>query len=151
MQIDFFHLTFETPLVSFHLWSPWRAAEIEHRLFTAIKQLPRVEAETSAEEWRLLVRDPKVWKSALVAVSRVLKGWQEEADPGGEKRVYRWMLEADADGDGYDHSGEPIGLWGFLRMSLERGGPGDADRGEDLDLHGFSFKIWCNGTQPTRM
>ena len=97
-----------------------------------------------------MLSDPKSWKAAWQAVSRVLKGWQEEADPGSEKRLYRWMLESDADGDGYDHSGEPLGLWCYLRMSLERGGPGDADKGEDLDLHGFSFKIWGQGATPPR-
>ena len=44
--------------------------------------------------------------AALNAVSRVLKGWQEDADPAGEKRSWRWLLEADTDADGYDHGGE---------------------------------------------
>ena len=30
-------------------------------------------------------------------LSRVLKGWQEDGDPGTEKRAWRWMLEGDTD------------------------------------------------------
>ncbi len=33
MRIDFYGLVFETPRVTFYLWSPWRAAALEHRLF----------------------------------------------------------------------------------------------------------------------
>src|SRR5581483_4566762 len=36
MQVDFYGLAFETPQVTVHLWSPWRAAELEHRLFNAV-------------------------------------------------------------------------------------------------------------------
>src|SRR5437588_12286829 len=148
LRVDFYHLNFEAPLVTFHLWSPWRAAELEHRLFHAVRDIPRVEAETSAEEWRLQVRDPKTWRAAVQAVARVLKGWQEEADPGSERRIWRWLLEADTDADGYDHTGEPLTLWGFLRLTLERGGPaGDGEeKSEDIDLQGFSLRIW--GEEP---
>ena len=40
MRIDFYGLAFETPRVTFYLWSPWRAAAMEHRLFDAIRALP---------------------------------------------------------------------------------------------------------------
>jgi hypothetical protein len=142
MRVDLYGLTFETPQVTFHLWSPWRASELEHRLFNAVRTLPRTEAEDLAEERRIRVTDPKTWKAALQAISRVLKGWQEEADPGSERRFWRWLLEGDSDADGYDHTGELISLWGFLRISLERGGPDEADKGEDIDLHGFCIRIW---------
>jgi hypothetical protein len=88
------------------------------------------------------VTEPKTWRSALQSVSRVMKGWQEEADPGIERRTWRWLLEADCDADGYDTYGEPVSLWGFLRLSLDRGEPGKPDEGEDIDLHGFGFRIW---------
>jgi hypothetical protein len=142
MRVEFYGLVFESPHVTFHLWSPWRAAALEHRLFEAVRGLPRVEAETTAEEWRLHVSDPKTWRAALQAVARVLKGWQEEADAGSERRMWRWLLEGDSDSDGYDHTGEPFSLWGILRVSLERGGPGEPDKGEDLDLEGFGLRIW---------
>jgi hypothetical protein len=142
MRVEFYGLLFETPHVTFHLWSPWRAAALEHRLFEAVRGLPRVEAETTSEEWRLHVSDPKTWRAAMQAVARVLKGWQEEADPGSERRMWRWLLEGDSDSDGYDHTGEPFSLWGILRISLERGGPGEPDKGEDLDLEGFGLRIW---------
>src|SRR6516225_2812972 len=73
MRIDFFGLAFETSQVTFHLWSPWRAAALEHRLYEAVRHLPRVQGEEDADEWRLRVSDPKTWRAALQAVTRVLK------------------------------------------------------------------------------
>ncbi len=142
MQIDFYGLTFDTPGVTFYLWSPWRAAALEHRLYDAVAALPRAESEREADERRTHVIDPKTWRAALQAVARVLKGWQEEADPGSERRNWRWLLEGDCDPDGYDHAGEPLSLWAFLRASVERGGPGEPDKGEDIDLEGFGLRIW---------
>ena len=92
--------------------------------------------------------DPKAWKGALTAVARVLKGWQEEADPGSERRSWCWLIEGDTNADGYDHTGEPTSLWGFIRVSLERGGPGEPDKAEHIDLEGFSLRIWgSNGRE----
>jgi len=142
MRISFYGLAFETSQVTFHLWSPWRATALEHRLYEAVRQLPRTEAEQAADEWRVVVRDPKTWRGALNAVARVLKGWQEEADPGSERRSWRWLLEGDTNADGYDHSGEPVSLWGIVRVCLDRGGPGEPDKGEDLDLEGFGLRVW---------
>jgi hypothetical protein len=141
MRVDFYGLAFETSRVTFYLWSPWRAAALEHRLFDALRQLPRVEVEEAPDEVRLHVADSKTCRSALGVVERVLKGWQEEADPGSERRSWRWLLEGDTDADGYDHTGEPTSLWGFLRVSLERGGPGEPDKGEDIDLEGFGLQV----------
>jgi hypothetical protein len=142
MHLDFCGVAFDTPRVTFYLWSPWRAAALEHRLFETIHQLPRIAAESGPDEQRLHITDAKTCKVALQAVARVLKGWQEEADPGSERRTWRWLLEGDADADGYDHTGEPASLWGFLRASVERGGPGEPDKGEDIDLEGFGLRIW---------
>jgi hypothetical protein len=142
MRVDFYGLAFEAPRVTFHLWSPWRATALEHRLFEVVRALPRAETEQGPDELRVHISDPKTWRSALQAVARVLKGWQEEADPGSERRAWRWLLEGDSDADGYDHGGEPVSLWGLLRVSLERGGPGEPDKGEDIDLEGFGLRIW---------
>jgi hypothetical protein len=142
MLIDFFGLTFETSRVTFYLWSPWRAAALEHRLFEAIRNLPRTEVEEAADEWRLHLTDLKTWRSALQCLSRVLKGWQEDAEPGGERRSWRWLVDGDTDPDGYDHTGDPFSLWAIVRVSLERGGPGEAEKGEDIDLEGFGLRIW---------
>ena len=142
MQLDFYGLAFETPQVTFHLWSPWRAAALEHRLFEAVRGLPRAQSEEIADEWRVLVTDPKTWRQALQALTRVLKGWQEEAEQGTEKRSWRWLLEADTDDHGYDHTGETVTLWGFLRVSLDRGGVDEPEKGEDIDLQGFGLRIW---------
>jgi hypothetical protein len=141
MRIEFYGLVLETPRVLFYLWSPWRAAALEHRLFDALRSLPRAEAEEAPDEWRLLIEDPRTLRAALQAVARVLKGWQEEADPGSERRSWRWLLEGDTDADGYDHTGEQVSLWGFLRVSLERGGPGEPEKAEDIDLEGFGMQI----------
>jgi hypothetical protein len=152
MRINFYGLAFETPCVTFYLWSPWRAAALEHRLYDVVQQLPRTEAETAPDERRLHILDPKTFRQALQSVARVLKGWQEEADPASERRRWWWLLEGDSDADGYDHVGEPASLWGFLRVSLDRGGPGEPDKGEDIDLEGFGMRIWgdtgARGPQP---
>jgi hypothetical protein len=141
MRFDFYGLTFETPRITFHLWSPWRATALEHRLFESLRQLPRAQMEEGLDELRLHVNDPKTSRSALQTVSRVLKGWQEEADPGSERRGWRWLLEADTDDAGYDHTGAPTSLWGFLRITLERGGFEDAEKGEEFDLEGFGLQV----------
>jgi hypothetical protein len=141
MRFDLYTLTFETPHVTFYLWSPWRAAHLEHRLFDAIRNLPGSKVEEGADELRIQLGDPKACRLAVQAVARVLKGWQEEAERGSERRTWRWLLEADTDHDGYDHTGEPTSMWGFLRVSLERGGPGEPDKGEDIDLQGFGLQI----------
>ena len=75
---------------------------------------------------------------------RVLMGWQEEADPGTEKRGWRWLVESDTDAGGYDHTGELFCLWAFLRLSLERGGLGEPEKGEDLDMEGFGLQVHPN-------
>ena len=141
MRFDFYGLAFETPRVTFYLWSPWRATALEHRVFEAVKSLPRAQFEEAPDELRIIVNDPKTSRSALQAAERVLKGWQEDADPGSERRGWRWMLEGDTDAHGYDHNGETVGLWGFLRLSLERGGVGETEKGEDVDLDGFGFLV----------
>jgi hypothetical protein len=145
MRVDLYGVVFETPRVTFYLWSPWRSAALEHRLFEAVRTLPRVVREEGPDELRLHINDPKTCRLALQAIARVLKGWQEEADPGSERRSWRWLLEADTDADGYDHTGEPVSLWGFLRVSLERGGLGEPEKGEDVDLEGFGLQIQGEG------
>ncbi len=142
MRVEFYGLAFETPRVTFYLWSPWRASALEHRLFDALQSVPRAEPEEAPDELRLHFRDPRAVRAALTAVERVLKGWQEEANPGSERRAWRWLLEADADPHGYDYNGEPVSLWGYLRLGLDRGGPGEPDKGEDIDLEGFGMRVW---------
>jgi hypothetical protein len=141
MRFEFYGLAFETPRVIFHLWSPWRATALEHRLFEALRVLPRAELEDGPDERRLSLADPKTCRSALQAVSRVLKGWQEEADAGSERRTWRWLLEGDTDDAGYDHNGEAASVWCFIRLGLERGGIGEQEKAEDVDLDGFGLEI----------
>src|SRR5579885_487587 len=95
MRVEFYGLAFETPRVTFYLWSPWRSTALEHRLFEAIRQLPRVTAEQGPDELRIHIDDAKTCRAALQVVARVLKGWQEDADPATERRSWRWLLEAD--------------------------------------------------------
>jgi hypothetical protein len=141
MRVEFYGLEFETPTVTFYLWSPWRASALEHRLFEVTRRLPRIKVEAGPDEQSFQVTDPKAFRMAVQAMARVLKGWQEEADPGSERRTWRWLLEGDTDGDGYDHTGEPTSLWVYLRASVDRGGPGEAEKGEDIDFDGFGFRI----------
>lgn len=141
MQIDLYGLNFETPRVTFYLWSPWRASALEHRLYEAVQGLPQAQSEESPDERRCHITDTKSWRGGLQAIARILKGWQEEADPGGERRTWRWLMEGDTDTDGYDHAGEQASLWCILRLSVERGGPGEMEKGEDIDLEGFGVQI----------
>jgi hypothetical protein len=142
MRIDFHGLVFETTHISIYLWTPWRASELEHRLFDAVRQATHGMVEEKPDEVRLDVRDTKGWRSALQALVRVLKGWQEEADAGRERRAFRWLLEGDCDHHGYDSLGEPLSLWMFLRLGVDRGGPDDGEKAEEIDLQGFGLRIW---------
>ena len=146
MRVDLFGLTMEAPGVTFYLWSPWRCSALEHKLFDALQSVPNAATESAGDELRIHITDQKGWKAALQNLSRVLKGWQEEAADAGkdERRGWRWLLESDVDGAGYDMQGERASFWGYVRLSLDRGGPGEADKGEDIDLNGFGVQVWGN-------
>lgn len=142
MKIELYGMSFAVPGVSFHLWSPWRCSALEHRLFETVKGLPGIVLAQAPDELQLHITDPKLFALAIQIIERVLKGWQEEAsDAGNDRRVWRWMLEADCDAHGFDHNGEPACVWGFLRVSLERSAP-DGERAEDIDLNGFGLRFW---------
>src|SRR4051812_46711410 len=79
MQVDIYGIKVETPRVTCYLWSPWRASALEHRLFDVIRSLPNVTVEEDNDELRAHVADARTFRQALTAMSRVLKGWQEEA------------------------------------------------------------------------
>lgn len=143
MRIDLYGMTFETPGVTFYLWSPWRASHLEHRLFEAVSKLPGATVEATPDEIRANLAEPKAWRGAVAAVERIMKGWQEEAsDSGGERRSWRWLLEADTDAAGYSENGEQANMWGFLRVALDAARPGEDDKGELVDLNGFGLCIW---------
>jgi hypothetical protein len=143
MQIDFYNFRFEAARVTCHLWSPWRASALEHRLFNEVKQLPGVHLESTPDEQRVQIADAKLFKQALANMSRLLKGWQEEvAGAGKERRVYRWLIEADTDEHGYDHANEVASLWIYLRVGLDRGDLDEAEPSEWIDLSGFGFRFW---------
>lgn len=143
MRVELFGLAMDAPGVTFYLWSPWRCSAIEHRLFDAIKGVHGAEAEPGPDELRVHVTDAKGWKQAVQHISRVLKGWQEEAaDSGTDRRSWRWLLEADTDPSGYDMNGEKACFWAYLRLALDRGGPGEPEKGEDIDLNGFGVCVW---------
>lgn len=147
MRVELFGLTMDAPGVSFYLWSPWRCAAIEHKLFESIASIPNATLDKQPDEIRLDVTDAKGWKLAVQNMSRVLKGWQEEGvDAGTEKRSWRWLIEGDVDASGYDHKGEKSAFWLFVRLSLDRGSPGEPEKGEDIDLNGFGVCVWgANG------
>jgi hypothetical protein len=147
MRFDFYGLTFEAPRITFHLWSPWRASALEHRLFESLRQLPNIQLEEGNDEVRLHITDPRTSRGALQAIARVLKGWQEDAETGSERRSWRWLMEGDTDDGGYDHSGEPASLWAFLRVGMERGGLGEPEKGEDIDLDWFGLEVPGKGTR----
>lgn len=140
MRVDFYGLALEAPKVTCYLYSPWRASALEHRLFDAVRNLPTVTPEQDFDELRTVISDNKTWKTALNAMVRVLKGWQEESDQR-EKRAWRWLLEGDTDDHGFDHAGEPACLWAFLRLAVDRGSFDDHEKTEEIDLNGFGLKI----------
>ena len=144
MRIEMYGLVFEAPVITFYLYSPWRSSALEHRLFEEIRNLPATRFEPQFDELRLHVSDVKTWKAALLIAERILKGWQEEAADGDgtERRIWRWLIEADTDGDGYDHNSDKTSIWGFLRLSLERSGPDSDEKGEDIDMNGFGVRFW---------
>jgi hypothetical protein len=144
MRVDLFGLQMETTGVTFYLWSPWRCSLLEHKLFEALKPVPNATLEAASDELRLHITEQKSWKIASQNLARVLKGWQEEASDAGkdERRAWRWLLEADVDASGYDMQGERSSFWAYLRLAIDRGGPGEFDKGEDLDLNGFGIQVW---------
>lgn len=143
MRVELYGLAMETPGVTFYLWSPWRCSALEHKLFDSVRGLTNVTVELTPDEHRIHVSDVKAWKGAVVNLARVLKGWQEEAtDAGTERRAWRWLIETDVDSNGYDMQGEKASFWAFVRVSLDRGGPGEAEKGEDIDLNGFGIRVW---------
>ena len=146
MQIDFYGLRFEAARVTCYLQTPWRASALEHRLFNEAKQLPGVHLETTPEELRVQIADDKTWKQSLLNMSRLLKGWQEEAtDAGKERRVYRWLFEGDTDEHGYDHANEVASLYLYLRVGLDRGDLEQEEPSEWIDLNGFGIRFWPMG------
>lgn len=143
MLVDLYGLRMEAGGVTFYLWSPWRCSSLEHRLFEAVKGVSGAEFETQPDELRVHIDDAKGWKAAAQHIERVLKGWQEEAtDSGGERRSWRWLIETDVDANGYDLHGERACFWAYVRLSLDRGGPADQEKGEDIDLNGFGLSVW---------
>ena len=65
MRVELFGLTFETPGVTFYLWSPWRASALEHKLFETLRGVPNAAAESGPDEVRVHLTDPKAWKLAV--------------------------------------------------------------------------------------
>ena len=148
MRVEFFGMAFETPSVTFFLWTPWRASALEHKLFDAVKAIPGSRPEGTGDELGLVFNEPKGIRAAVNAVSRVLKGWQEEAEMGTDRRSWRWLIDGDPNADGYDHNGEEFCLWGILRVSLDRSSPGEGEKGEDVDLEGFGLRIAGDKSRP---
>jgi hypothetical protein len=145
MLVDLFGLRMEGDGVTFHLWSPWRCAALEHRLFDAVKGVAGADPENVPDELRVHLTEAKGWKAAAQNLERVLKGWQEEGtEAGGEKRAWRWLIETDVDANGYDLHGEKACFWAYVRLSVDRGGPGEQEKGEDIDLNGFGLSVWRN-------
>jgi hypothetical protein len=142
MKINFHGMLFEPSRVSFYLWSPWRATALEHRLYSAVRKLANIVVQTEGHEEHIDVLDEDVWEQAFLAMNRVLLGWQEDADAAEERRSWRWVLEGNTDNHGFDHTGQPAGVWWFLRLALDQGGPAEPEKGEDIDLHSFGIRFW---------
>jgi hypothetical protein len=143
MRVDLFGLSMEAPGATIYLWSPWRCSLIEHKLFESLKGIPNAKFEIEPDEGRFHISETKTWKVVNERMTRVLKGWQEEgSDAGAERRSWRWLIEADVDQNGFDHKGEKTAFWCFLKLMVDRGGPGEEEKFEDFDLEGFGVCVW---------
>jgi hypothetical protein len=146
MQIEIYAFRFDAARITCTLSNPWRASALEHRLFNEVKQIPGVHLETTVEELRVQINDVKIWKQALANMTRMLKGWQEEATGlAKERRTYRWLFEGDTDEHGYDHANEVACLWLYLRVGLDRGEVDDEMAIEWIDLNCFGLRFWPVG------
>lgn len=146
MQIEFHGFRFEASRITGYLKTPWRATAIEHRLFNEVKQVAGVHLETQPDEMRVQITDGKMWKEAVANMSRLLKGWQEEAAGAGkESRAFRWLFEGDTDDHGYDHANEVACLWIYLRLGLDRGEVEEGEPIEWIDLQAFGLRFWPMG------
>jgi len=142
MQVELFNLKMVCDSVVCHLWSPWRCSALEIRLFDAVKRLPGAVPSALPDELKLRITSADVWAQAHDAMLTILKGWQEEAsEAGGERRAWRWLLEADCDADGYDMNGDPTCFWVYMRALVERGGPDDGEKAEEIDFNGFGLSF----------
>ncbi len=146
MRVDLYGLAFETPKVTYHLWSPWRCSLLETRLFDAVAQIQPGETDRAPDEKNVCFRDPRAVKASIATIERILKGWQEEAaDSGSERRSWRWLIESDVDAHGFDFNGDTANIWGFIRLFLQHNNPGETEPGDEFDLSGFGFCVWGNG------
>lgn len=142
MILELYGLRFDAPGVTISLASPWRATTLEQKLFDSIRVLPRVEFVKEPDELHCHITDAKGFQDALTMAERILKGWQEEASDTdtGDRRSWRWLIEADVDSRGQDHSGESACIWAFLRLTIER--ENDDKLKEDVDLNGLNIRFW---------
>ncbi|MGF1578218.1 MAG: hypothetical protein ACFCD0_02520 [Gemmataceae bacterium] len=142
MRVELLGLAIETPKVSVSLWSSWKASQLETKVFNSIGQVPDLEKLERDDEMRLSFRTEQQWQAVMDRVVRVMKGWQEEAAGRNEKRLWGWMIDGDRDAYGYDPMGEAACLWGWFRLFLERGDPGEFDKSEQVELQSLSFRFW---------
>ena len=79
----------DAPGASFYLWSPWRSAVLEHKLFDAVSATPHAIIERLPDELRLDITDARRPGSTCTSpnVERVLKGWQEEGRGSREREA----------------------------------------------------------------
>lgn len=90
--------------------------------------------------------EQKAWKQALQSLSRVLKGWQEEAaDAGTDRRSWRWLLGGRLDPSGYDLNGEKASILEVRPARPGSGRPRGAE-GRNIDLNGFGVCVWGSQT-----
>jgi hypothetical protein len=134
-------MNIETPAATIYLWSPWRASMLEHKLFHELIALPQVQMEKEADEMRMTITDGKTWRRAVQIVERILKGWQEEAESGSERRTWFWLIDGDTDYNGFDHTGEKACLWAGIRLCLDRSNPSEMQKSEELDLENFGVQF----------
>jgi len=145
MKVNISGVCIETRKIVVYLKSPWRANALEHKLFEAARQIPEVQVEESQAEYKIVLKNIEKFQTLLESCTRILKGWQEDADLGTERRFWCWLFEGDADASGYDHNGNPASIWIFVRAIIEHAEHSmDAPKVEHVDLESFNFELTNN-------
>ena len=107
MRLHLYGLAFVTSRVTFYLWSPWRCALLEHKLFESIRQLPGVKILNSDDPEQscgigfisidgfdatklaaYLWQKYRIWTTAIVTPARSTSATPAKAFPGAASSTY---------------------------------------------------------------
>lgn len=146
MEITFYQFCITTQKIAIHLYSCWRASQLEHKLFDSARTIVGKEPDRKDDSLVLTITAESTWNQLFQNWVRILKGWEEDAVPGDERRRWRWVIEGDTDHYGYNHNGDNFALWVFLRTSIEHGEANAAESIDEFDLDALGIQLVPNKT-----